>query len=156
MDPFSLAVLGGINLGLGGLKSAQAAKQRKQEMMTRAAEIEASPWTGRGPSTQVVTASLNPWAELAGGALNTLSQAAELKKSGLLDSSEKSPTIAEGELDKNLNIGGQSLSPQSQAAAEFMGGQAPEISFNRSLAKSLWDQMPSSLRRTPATLYSSR
>lgn len=88
VDPFSLAVLGGINLGLGGLKSAQAAKQRKQEMMTRAAELEASPWTGRGPATQVTTPTTNPWAEMAGSAINALGQAAALEKSGLFSSKD--------------------------------------------------------------------
>lgn len=78
-DPLSVAILGGLNLGMSGLQSAQAAKQRKQESLMRAAEYETSPWTGRGPSTQV-SAAINPWSQLAGGVVNTLSQAQALEK----------------------------------------------------------------------------
>lgn len=85
MDPLSLAVLGGLNLGMGALKSQQAAKQRKQEAALRAAEIEASPWTGKAPSTQVATATPNVWAEMAGAGINTLGQAAALNQAGLFN-----------------------------------------------------------------------
>jgi hypothetical protein len=85
MDPLSLAVLGGLNLGMGALKSQQAAKQRKQEAALRAAEIEASPWTGKAPSTQVSTATPNVWAEMAGAGINTLGQAAALNQAGLFN-----------------------------------------------------------------------
>ena len=82
----AMLIMGGLNAGMGAMKAAQAARQREQEAKIRAAEIEASPWTGRGPSTQVSTPSLNPWAEMAGGAVNTLGQAAALKSAGLFDS----------------------------------------------------------------------
>lgn len=131
MDPFSLAVLGGINLGLGGLKSAQAAKQRKQEMMTRAAELEASPWTGRSPATQVTTPTTNPWAELAGGALNTLSQAAALKQAGLLNSDSE-----------NLNANADLIAPKAAQAQQFFNTEYQPLSRN------MWGQMSS------PTLYS--
>lgn len=87
MEPVTaILLLGGLNAGMGLMKSEQARKQREQEMRMRAAEIEASPWTGRAPSTQVSTPSLNPWAEMAGGAINAAGQAAALQSAGLLGS----------------------------------------------------------------------
>jgi|694.fasta_scaffold88057_3 hypothetical protein len=74
MDPLSWAALGGLNIGMSALQAERQAKQRQQEAQTRAAEIEASPWTGRGPSTQVSTASPSVWANLLGSGINTLSQ----------------------------------------------------------------------------------
>jgi len=92
MAPLPLALLFGANIGLGALKSAQAAKQRKQEADIRAAEIEASPWTGRAPSTQVSTAAPNPWAEMAGGAINAAGQAAALENAGLFKAGDVAST----------------------------------------------------------------
>ena len=132
-DPLSLGVLGGINLGLGALKSAQAAKQRKQEMLSKAAEIEASPWTGRGPTTQVTTGRLNPWAEMAGGALNAIGQAAALEKAGLIGSDNSS-----NQLSNNLSMEGEAMSPQAQQAADFFNQESP-------FKKSMWGQMSPTL-----------
>lgn len=81
MEPVTaMLLLGGANIGMGAMKAQQAAKQRQQEANIRAAEIEASPWTGKAPSTQISTGSLNPWAEMAGGAINTVSQMQSLQK----------------------------------------------------------------------------
>ena len=87
MEPVTMALLFGANMGLGAMRAAQAAKQRQAEANIRAAEIEASPWTGKAPSTQVSTQSLNPWAEMAGGAINAAGQAAALENAGLFKSS---------------------------------------------------------------------
>jgi hypothetical protein len=76
-------VLGGINMAMGALKADQAARQRKAEQNIRAAEIEASPWTGKGPTTQVSTAAPSVWGEMAGGAVNALGQTAALQNAGL-------------------------------------------------------------------------
>lgn len=91
MGPLALGLLVGANVGMGALKANQAAKQRQQEANIRAAEIEASPWTGRAPSTQVSTQSLNPWAEMAGGGINAIGQAAALEKAGLF--TDQTPTM---------------------------------------------------------------
>ena len=88
MDPITLGVLVAANAGMAALKSSQAARQRKQEADMRAAEIEASPWTGKGPSTQVATAAPNVWGEMAGGAINALGQAAALENAGLFKSGD--------------------------------------------------------------------
>lgn len=86
MDPLlTSGILGALNLGMGALKSSQAAKQRRQEAMMRATEMETSPWSGMKPTTQVSTPMLNPWTEMAGAGLNTISQAAALEKAGLFD-----------------------------------------------------------------------
>jgi hypothetical protein len=89
MDPFTGAlILGGLNAGMGALKAQQQAKQRQAEASMRAAEIEASPWTGKGPSTQVATAAPSAWAEMAGGAVNALGQTAALQNAGLFKASD--------------------------------------------------------------------
>lgn len=101
LSPWLIGGLFAANAGMAALKSAQAAKQREQEAKIRAAEIEASPWTGRGPSTQVSTPSLNPWAEMAGGAINTLGQTAALKQAGLFGDT---PTPTPGGTDKQFSL----------------------------------------------------
>lgn len=78
-------VLGGLNMAMGAMKANQAANQRKAEATMRAAEIEASPWTGKGPSTQVSTPESSVWGEMAGGAVNALGQTAALQNAGLFD-----------------------------------------------------------------------
>jgi hypothetical protein len=103
---FFLPLLGA-NLLLAGMKANQQAKQRQQEANMRAAEIEASPWTGRGPSTQVSTTSPNMWAEMAGGGINALGQAGALEKSGLFSSSETPDT-------SNLAMQGPQTLPEAQ------------------------------------------
>jgi hypothetical protein len=97
----AMLIMGGLNAGMGAMKAAQAARQREQEAKIRAAEIEASPWTGRGPSTQVSTPSLNPWAEMAGGTVNALGQTAALKQAGLFGDT---PTPTPGGTDKTFSL----------------------------------------------------
>jgi hypothetical protein len=96
MDPFTGAlILGGLNAGMGAIKANQAAKQRQAEATMRAAEIEASPWTGKGPSTQVATAAPSVWGEMAGGAVNALGQTAALQNAGLFKAGDVgAPQIA--------------------------------------------------------------
>jgi hypothetical protein len=96
-----LALLFGANIGLGALRANQAAKQRQQEANIRAAEIEASPWTGRAPSTQVSTQALNPWAEMAGGVINAAGQAAALENAGLFKDTQ-TPIL--GGTDKKFSL----------------------------------------------------
>ncbi len=93
MGPLGWVALAGVNALLASSKAAQAAKQRKMEADLRAAEIEAAPWTGKTPSTQISTTTPNIWGELAGAGVNTLSQAAALQQSGLLDSATPTPDM---------------------------------------------------------------
>lgn len=88
MGPLIWLGLAGLNAALGASKASQAAKQRKMEAEMRAAEIEASPWTGRSPSTQISTPQSNLWSEMAGAGINTLGQAAALQQAGLFTPSE--------------------------------------------------------------------
>lgn len=104
MDPVTgMLILGGLNAGMGAMKAQQAAKQRKMEADLRAAEIEASPWTGKAPSTQVTTQTLNPWAEMAGGAINAAGQAAALQNAGLLGDSSSASGMMSG-ADKKFSL----------------------------------------------------
>lgn len=117
-----LLVLGGLNVGMGAMRAQQQAKQRQAEAQMRAAEIEASPWTGKAPSTQVSTASPNVWSEMAGGAVNTLGQMAAIQNAGLFktagtESPQSIPTQM-GEAEK--------------LPASLMGGKKQE---------SLWGQL---------------
>lgn len=89
MDPITWAVIAGLNVAMASQKASQQARQRKMEADIRAAEIEASPWTGRAPSTQVSTAAPNVWAEMAGAGINTLGQGAALQQAGLFTGAEK-------------------------------------------------------------------
>lgn len=75
------AALAGANI-LGSILGSNAqARQRKQQALMRAAEIETSPWTNRGPSTEVSTAEPNAWANLIGAGTNVLAQGQALGKS---------------------------------------------------------------------------
>ena len=77
------AGLAALNAALAASKAAQARKQRETEAKIRAAEIEAAPWTGKAPTTQVSTPISNLWTEMAGAGINTLGQAAALQGAGL-------------------------------------------------------------------------
>jgi hypothetical protein len=68
MEPVTMALLMGGSAGLGLLGNAQKRKQQQMTADMRAAEIEASPWTGQGPSTQISYAP-SQWADLAQGAV---------------------------------------------------------------------------------------
>lgn len=144
MDPFTGALLlGGLNMGMGAIRAGEAARQRKQERHARAAEIEASPWTGRGPSTQVSTAAPSVWSEMAGGAVNALGQAAALQNAGLFKASDVAAAAAPtGSLDPNLMVGGQ------QTSLGVVGGQGLDEatkqgieSFNKPLSEFSWNRM---------------
>lgn len=74
------AALAAANLLPAILGSSAQERQRKREATLRAAEIEASPWTGRGPSTQMTTPESNVWANLLGSGVNVLSQGQALEK----------------------------------------------------------------------------
>lgn len=116
-------VLGGLNMAMGAARASQAANQRKAEAQMRAAEIEASPWTGKGPSTQVSTAAPSVWSEMAGGAVNALGQTAALQNAGLFDAGKVAETApVEGALDTT------------------MGGKSAEF-FNKPLAEMSWNKM---------------
>ncbi len=66
LDPITIGLIGGAGLGLLG--NAQKKKQQQMSANIRAAEIEASPWTGNAPSTQLQYAP-SQWADLAQGGL---------------------------------------------------------------------------------------
>jgi hypothetical protein len=142
MDPLTgMLIFGGLNAGMGAMKAAEAKKQREQEMRMRAAEIEASPWTGRGPSTQVSTPSLNPWAEMAGGAINAAGQVAALQNAGLFK-----PEDMSDEAIKNIanttqvtgsggNLSLTRLSPYQQSVSQQIYGLQNSSFLNP------WEQM---------------
>lgn len=83
MGPLAWVALAGLNAALASSKASQQARQRKAEADIRAAEIEAAPWTGKAPTTQVSTATPNIWGELAGAGINTVGQGAALQQAGL-------------------------------------------------------------------------
>jgi hypothetical protein len=120
MEPVTaMLLLGGSNMAMGAMKAQQAAKQRQQEANIRAAEIEASPWTGKGPSTQVTTQTLNPWAEMAGGAVNTLGQAAALKSAGLFDSGTGGATDGISKMAENTKVMGSGADMQFASMSPY-------------------------------------
>ena len=121
MDPITWIALAGINAALSSAKASQAGKQRKMEADLRAAEIEAAPWTGKTPSTQISTVTPNIWGELAGAGINTLGQGAALKGAGLFTSSSTS----------------QGLGPENPFMQEDIGN-TPTL-FGRTPSKSLWN-----------------
>lgn len=144
MDPLTGAlILGGLNVGMGAMKAQQQAKQRQAEAQIRAAEIEASPWTGKAASTQVSTASPNVWAEMAGGAVNTLGQMAAIQNAGLFKTASNTPV--EGGLDSNIVIGGQELSPASKQSAGYFSMKDGENNpFSRPMSsRNTWNLLAS-------------
>lgn len=79
MGPLGWGALAAANLIPAILGSSAQERQRKREADLRAAEIEASPWTGRGPSTQMQTPESNVWANLLGAGTNVLGQGQQLE-----------------------------------------------------------------------------
>lgn len=74
------AALAAANILPAILGSSAQERQRRREADLRAAEIEASPWTGQGPSTQMQTPESNVWANLLGAGTNVLGQGQALEK----------------------------------------------------------------------------
>jgi hypothetical protein len=79
LGPAGWAALAAANLIPSILGSSQQNKQRRYEQAVRAAEIEASPWSGRGPTTQVGTPESNVWMNLLGAGSNVLGQGISLQ-----------------------------------------------------------------------------
>jgi hypothetical protein len=109
--------MGGLNAGLGAMKSSQNRRQRKMEAEARAAEIEASPWTGRAATTQVATPSPSIWADMLGGAVSGIGQAQALQNAGLFSSGG-------GEMGASL------MSPGASQSYNYFQGEAPSM-WNR-------------------------
>ena len=123
MEPVTaMLLLGGANMLMGKMKADQAAKQREQEGNIRAAEIESAPFTGRGPSTQVATPSLNPWAEMAGGAINAMGQTAALQQAGLFKAGA-TPSQNTTEIDAGMPITKEEKMGMNYSSPNFYGRQ---------------------------------
>lgn len=115
------AGLAALNAALAASKAAQARKQRETEAKIRAAEIEAAPWTGKAPTTQVSTPISNLWTEMAGAGINTIGQGAALQGSGLFKESADTAmgTASEALSDEgimNLATQNQTLMPPTPPA----------------------------------------
>ena len=122
-----LIALAGANILGGQMKAAQQAKQRQAEAQMRAAEIEASPWTGRGPSTQVSTGPASAWGELAGSLVNTGQQYASLNNAGLFGKQglEKDTLGMTPEAQDGVDYFNQDYNPQ--LAWTRMAGRKPTL-----------------------------
>lgn len=119
MDPITgMLILGGLNAGMGAMKANQQAKQRKSEAMMKAAEIEASPWTGRAPTTQVSTPEGNAWAEMAGGLVNAAGQTASLQNAGLFKAAPEAAAITPGAAEAPTSL----LMPQANKQEQSIWG----------------------------------
>lgn len=117
MDPVTaMLIMGGLNAGMGAMKAQQAAKQRQTEANLRAAEIEASPWTGKNASTQVQTPSPSVWADMLGGAVSGIGQAQALQQAGLFTPSE--------------SMGQSFMSPEASSSYNYFQGSSPSM-WNR-------------------------
>jgi len=119
MDPVTaMLIMGGLNAGMGAMKAQQAAKQRQSEANLRAAEIEASPWTGKQASTQIQTPSPSVWADMLGGAVSGIGQAQALQNAGLFSSGG-------GEMNASF------MSPEASQSYNYFQGQGPMTTWNR-------------------------
>jgi hypothetical protein len=116
--------LAGINAALAASKAAQARKQRETEANIRAAEIEASPWTGKAPSTQVSTPTSNIYADLAGAGINTLGQAAALQAAGLFKEGATAAATAGGAADTATGAATAGGAADTATGAATAGGAA--------------------------------
>lgn len=118
------AALAAANLLPAILGSSAQERQRKREAMLRAAEIEASPWTGRGPSTQMATPESNVWANLLGAGTNVLSQGQALQKASRESAlQEQQSAWNEMLLDrlKNANLSQEQLMQMLPGQPSLMG-----------------------------------
>jgi hypothetical protein len=112
MDPISMALIGG-NLVGGIVSAAEQRKQREQEMLMKAAEIEAQPYMKKDiQKTQVTTADQSPWQGLLKGGYGAANQIQAFQKAGLMSPSNLSETTVKG-MDEQLD----SLSPEEKQAA---------------------------------------
>lgn len=153
MEPVTMAlILGGLNAGMAAIKAKQAARQRQQEANVRAAEIEASPWTNKGPSTQVATSAPNAWAEMGGGLINAAGQTAALSQAGLFkaaDTASAAKAAADTAVKAATTAVPQSLPPPPEGlgplnpAMQTAEGGAPTL-FGRTATASPWTVMPES------------
>lgn len=128
MDPLSVAVIGG-NL-VGGLMSARdQRRQREQEVMMKAAEMQAQPYMKKDvQKTQVTTASQSPWQGLLKGGLAGASQVQAFQKAGLIDSAKGAESVAAPKkFDEELD----QLTPQEEL----------EVAQERMKNASLWPMM---------------
>lgn len=117
MDPVTgMLIMAGANAAMGGMKSAQARKQRRMEAEMRAAELEASPWTGKQATTQISTPSPSIWADMLGGAVSGLGQAQALQQAGLFTPSE--------------SVQMPVMSPEASSSYNYFQGSGPSI-WNR-------------------------
>jgi hypothetical protein len=117
MDPITgMLIMGGLNAGLGAMKSSQNRRQRKMEAEARAAEIEASPWTGKQASTQIQTASPSVWADMLGGAVSGIGQAQALQNAGLFNTpgNPTAPQMMVGDAEAPTSVLMPQRNPQMQ------------------------------------------
>jgi hypothetical protein len=117
MDPVTaMLIMGGLNAGMGAMKAQQAAKQRQSEANLRAAEIEASPWTGKQASTQIQTASPSVWADMLGGAVSGIGQAQALQNAGLFNTpgNPTAPQMMVGDVEAPTSVLMPQRNPQMQ------------------------------------------
>ncbi len=140
MDPVTMTALFVANGVMAAKKAEQQAAMRKQEAAMRAAETEASPWTGRGPSTAITTPSSNVWADLGGAAVNSLGQYASLKKSGMLDPSDATSNAAAQTQALEMGDIYNQAPVQGVDAPNSMGGFGGSSTAN-TLYKNDWQQM---------------
>lgn len=116
------AALAAANLLPAILGSSAQERQRKREADLRAAEIEASPWTGRGPSTQMQTPESNVWANLLGAGTNVLGQGQAI------ESARRNAALQEQQMNWNQmmmnKLGGMDLSQEDLMKMYMQRGMA--------------------------------
>lgn len=138
MDPITWAIIAGLNVALAASKASQQEKQRKMEAEIRAAEIEASPWTGKAATTQMTTPSTNVWGELAGAGVNTLGQGAALQKAGLFSAQDVSEQVPSPETAMPQSF---QESPEQLAGAGYPNAPFTLYGRNPYYSKSIWSGM---------------
>ncbi len=120
MDPITLGLLVGAGTGLiGGVQKNAADKNRmKQEAQMRAAEIEASPWTGMKPTTQISFVGDSGVGAASGGALG--GAAAGLQQGQAFQAADQQKKMNEAQMNYWKLMGGSK--PMAGEPTSFMPG----------------------------------
>ena len=139
MDPLTVALVGG-NLFGGLMAGKQQRDQRRQEIMLKAAEMEAQPYMKKDvQKTQVTTQAPSMWASLLGGGISGLSQAQSLQRAQAAQNLAEAQTAA---LQKGSIQAPMTYDPQLDAEQIYsMGSPQNSWSYFQGQGPTMWNRM---------------
>ena len=139
MDPLTVALIGGNIVG-GLMAGKQQRDQRRQEIMMKAAEMEAQPFMKKDiQKTQVTSPAPSMWASMLGGGLSGLSQAQSLQRAEAAQALAEAQTAA---LKKGMVPAPMAMDPQLDAEQMAQGYPTnTSWSYFQGQGPSMWNRM---------------